>query len=157
MIGVFMTHTNMIEAAKIAIRESSPQSSVYVGTDSIRFRKNKQWYAKYSTVVIVHMDSKKGCRLFHESIDMPDYGNMKQRLLTEVQMAVTTATEIIDIIGDRHLEIHLDINPNPKHKSSVAVKEALGWVKGSLGLDAKIKPSAFAATHAADHAVRHLN
>ena len=152
-----MTHTNMIEAAKIAIRESSPQSSVYVGTDSIRFRKNKQWYAKYSTVVIVHMDSKKGCRLFHESIDMPDYGNMKQRLLTEVQMAVTTATEIIDIIGDRHLEIHLDINPNPKHKSSVAVKEALGWVKGSLGLDAKIKPSAFAATHAADHAVRHLN
>ncbi len=37
------------------------------------------------------------------------------------------------------------------------LKEALGWVRGSLGLDAKIKPSSFAATHAADHAVRHLN
>jgi predicted RNase H-related nuclease YkuK (DUF458 family) len=147
----------MIEEAKKAILGSSQSSSIYIGCDSIRFRKNKQWYAKYSTVVIVHMDSKKGCRLFHESIDMPDYGNLKQRLLTEVQMAVTTATEIIDVIGDRHLEIHLDINSDPKHKSSVAVKEALGWVKGSLGLDAKIKPSAFAATHAADHAVRHLN
>jgi predicted RNase H-related nuclease YkuK (DUF458 family) len=101
----------MIEEAKKAILDSSQSSSIYIGCDSIRFRKNKQWYAKYSTVVIVHMDSKKGCRLFHESIDMPDYGNLKQRLLTEVQMAVTTATEIIDVIGDRHLEIHLDINP----------------------------------------------
>ena len=147
----------MIEEAKQAIRESSPQSSVYIGCDSIRFKKNKTWYAKYSTVIIVHMDSKHGCRLFHESIDMPDYGNLKQRLLTEVQMAVSTATEILDVLGKRHMEIHLDINPNPAHKSSVAVKEALGWVKGSLGLDAKIKPSSFAATHAADHAVRHLN
>lgn len=147
----------MIEQAKQAILDSSPQSSVYIGCDSIRFRKNKIWYAKYSTVVIVHMDSKHGCRLFHESVDMPDYGNLKQRLLTEVQMAVSTATEVLDVLGDRHMEIHLDINPNPQHKSSVAVKEALGWVKGSLGLDAKIKPSSFAATHAADHAVRHLN
>ena len=147
----------MIEEAKQAILDSSKESSVYIGCDSIRFRKNKQWYAKYSTVIIVHMDSKRGCKLFHSSTDMPDYGNLKQRLLTEVQMAVSTATEIIDVIGDRHMEIHLDINPNPKHKSSVAVKEALGWVKGSLGLDAKIKPSSFAATHAADHAVRHLN
>ena len=147
----------MIEEAKQAILDSSPQSSVYIGCDSIRFKKNKTWYAKYSTVIIVHMDSKHGCRLFHESIDMPDYGNLKQRLLTEVQMAVSTATEILDVLGKRHMEIHLDINPNPAHKSSVAVKEALGWVKGSLGLDAKIKPSSFAATHAADHAVRHLN
>ena len=145
----------MIEEAKKAIIASSQQSSVYIGCDSIRFRKNKQWYAKYSTVVIVHMDTKKGGKIFHESVDMPDYGNLKQRLLMEVQLAVTTATEIVDVIGDRHFEIHLDINPNPNHKSSVAVKEALGWVKGSLGMDAKIKPHSFAATHAADHVVRH--
>ena len=147
----------MIEQAKKAILDSSPESSVYIGCDSIRFKKNKMWYAKYSTVVIVHMDSKRGCKLFHESVDMPDFGNLKQRLLNEVQMAVNTATEILDVLGDRHMELHLDINPNPKHKSSIAIKEALGWVKGSLGLDAKVKPASFAATHAADHAVRHLN
>jgi predicted RNase H-related nuclease YkuK (DUF458 family) len=144
----------MYEEAKQAILSSSPQSSVYIGCDSIRFRKNKQWYAKYSTVIIVHMDSKKGCRLYHESVDMPDYGNLKQRLLMEVQLAVAAATEIIDVIGDRHMEVHLDINPDPRHKSNVAVKEALGWVKGSLNLDAKIKPASFAATHCADHLVR---
>ena len=147
----------MIEEAKKAILDSSLQSSVYIGCDSIRFRKNKQWYAKYSTVVIVHMDTNKGGRIFHTSVDMPDYGNLKQRLLMEVQLAVAAATEVIEVIGNRHMEVHLDINPDPKHKSNVAVKEALGWVKGSLNLDAKIKPASFAATHAADHAVRHLH
>jgi hypothetical protein len=146
----------MYDEAKQAILDSSPQSSVYIGCDSIRYKKNKVWYAKYSTVIIVHMDSKKGCRLFHESVDMPDYGNLKQRLLTEVQLAVTAATEIIDVIGNRHMEVHIDVNPNPKHKSHIAVKEALGWVKGSLNMDAKIKPYSWAATHAADHAVRSM-
>jgi predicted RNase H-related nuclease YkuK (DUF458 family) len=147
----------MYDEAKQAILSSSPQSSVYIGCDSIRFIKNKQWFAKYSTVIIVHMDSKKGCRLFHESVDLPDYGNLKQRLLMEVQLAVAAATEVIDVLGNRHMEVHLDINPDPKHKSNVAVKEALGWVKGSLNMDAKIKPLSFAATHAADHAVRKLH
>ena len=93
--------------------------------------------------------------MFHESVDLPDYGNLKQRLLNEVMYAITAATEVIDVVGDRHIEVHLDINPNPAHKSNVAVKEALGYVKGQLGLDAVIKPHAFAATHAADHLVRH--
>jgi predicted RNase H-related nuclease YkuK (DUF458 family) len=147
----------MYEEAKQAIIDSSPQSSVYIGCDSIRYKKKNQWYAKYSTVVILHMDSKKGCRLFHESIDMPDYGNLKQRLMTEVQLAVATASEIIEVIGDRHMEIHLDLNPSPNHKSNVAVKEAIGWVRGSFGFDPMIKPESFAATHAADHAVRKLH
>jgi predicted RNase H-related nuclease YkuK (DUF458 family) len=147
----------MYEEAKQAIIDSSLQSSVYVGCDSIRYKKKDKWYARYSTVVILHMDSKKGCRLFHESIDLPDYGNLKQRLMTEVQLAVAAASEIIEVIGDRHMEIHLDLNPSPNHKSNIAVKEAIGWVRGSFGFDPMIKPESFAATHAADHAVRKLH
>lgn len=145
----------MFEEAKTAIVQSSKESSVYIGCDSIRFKKNGQWWAKYSTVIIVHKDSKHGCQIYHQTEDMPDYGNLKQRLLTEVQYAVSAALEVMDVIGDRRLEIHLDVNPNPKHKSNVAVKEALGWVRGSLGIDAQIKPYSWAATHAADHVVRH--
>lgn len=142
--------------AREAIVASSKESSVYIGADSIRYkRKSGQWMAKYSVVVIVHADSKHGCKLFHKSYDEPDYGGLKQRLLNEVNYAVTCATEILDVIGDREFQIHLDINPDPKHKSSVAVKEALGWVKGALGMDAVIKPASFAATHCADHIVRH--
>lgn len=147
----------MFEDAKKAILESTVESSIYIGCDSIRYKKNKQWWAKYSTVIIIHKDSKHGCKIYHNSVDMPDYGNLKQRLLTEVQYAVEAATEILDVIGPRSLSIHLDVNPNPKHKSNVAVKEALGWVRGSLGIDAQIKPYSWAATHAADHAVRKLH
>jgi len=147
----------MFDEAKKAILESSPQSSVYVGCDSIRYKKKGEWWAKYSTCIIVHKDSRHGCKIYHESIDMRDYGNLKQRLLTEVQLAVDAATEIVEVIGDRHLELHIDINPDPRHKSNVAVKEALGWVRGSLGFEAKIKPDSWAATHCADHAVRHLH
>lgn len=145
----------MFEEAKQAILNSSKSSSVYIGADSIRYKKKDRWFAKYSTVVILHVDSKRGCRLFHKSVDLPDYGNLKQRLLTEVGYAIEAASELIEAIGERHLEIHIDINPNPRYKSSVAVKEALGYVKGSLGIDAKIKPSSWAASHAADHLVRH--
>lgn len=144
-----------IDEAREAIRASSPESSVYIGCDSIRFKKHGLWHAKYSTVVIVHMDSKKGCKLFHDSVVMQDYGVIKQRMLNEVMFAVNTALELVDDIGDRHFEIHMDINPSPKHKSNVAVKEALGYVRGNLpGVEARIKPHAFAAMHAADHLVR---
>ena len=143
-----------IDQAKKAIVSSTETSSVYVGCDSIRFKKNGKWFAKYSTVIVVHKDSRHGCQIFYGAETLPDYGNLKQRLLTEVQYAITVATDIIDVIGKRHLEIHLDLNPNPKHKSNVAVKEALGWVRGSLGIDAHVKPESWAATHCADHTVR---
>lgn len=145
----------MFEEAKKAIRSSSKDSSVYVGADSIRYKKKGQWWAKYSTVIVLHNESKHGCKLFHKSVSELDYGSMKQRLLTEVMYAIAAASEIIDDVGDRHLEIHIDVNSDPKHKSSVVAKEAVGYVKGSLGLDAVIKPDSWAASHAADHLVRH--
>lgn len=150
-----MNMEQMLEIAKKAIIQSSDSSSVYIGCDSIRFKKNGRWFAKYSTVVVLHRDSRHGCQIYHTSEDMEDYGNIKQRMLNEVSYAVTAATEIIEILGNRHLEIHLDINPDPKHKSNVAVKEAIGWVRGTTGIDPKIKPHSWCATHAADHVVRH--
>lgn len=141
--------------AKQAILDSSEESSVYIGADSVRYKKNGQWRAKHCVVVVVHTDTKKGCKLFHRIYDEPDYGGMKQRLLTEVNYATQCGTEIVEIVGRRNFEMHLDLNPNPRHGSNVAVKEALGWVKGMFGIDAKIKPMSWAATHAADHVVKH--
>ena len=145
----------MYDQAREAILNSSEASSVYIGADSIRYKNKKgEWFAKYSVVIILHMDSKHGAKIFHKNFVDRDFGNMRQRLITEAGYAIDAATNILDVLGERKLEIHLDLNPNPKYKSSVAVKEALGYVKGSLGIDAKIKPESFAATHAADHIVR---
>ena len=144
----------MYDEAREAILKSSEASSVYVGADSIRFKRKNQWFAKYSMVIILHIDSKHGARLFHKNIEMRDFGNLRQRLITEAGFAIEAAIEILDVIGQRKLEIHLDLNPNPRYKSNIAVKEALGYVKGSTGIDAKVKPDSFAASHAADHVVR---
>jgi predicted RNase H-related nuclease YkuK (DUF458 family) len=145
----------MLESAKKAIKNSSKESSVYIGCDSVRFKKEGRWYARYSTVVVLHIDSNRGCSLFYDTVVLPDYGNMKQRLLMEVMNTVNVALELLDSVGDRHLEIHLDLNQNPKHKSNVAVKEALSYVKSMLPyVETRIKPFAFAAAHCADHLAR---
>ena len=97
----------MYDQAKEAILNSSESSSVYIGADSIRFkRKDKQWYARYSVVIILHMDSKHGARLFHNTFELRDYGNRKQRLIAEAGYAIEAAMEIMDVLGDRKLEIH---------------------------------------------------
>lgn len=144
----------MFEDAKKALIDASVSSSIYIGCDSIRFKKNGRFFAKYTTAVILHMDSCHGGKIFYRSEVLPDFGNVKQRMLTETQYAIEAAQEIRPIRDDLHMEVHLDLNGSPKHKSNVAVKEALGWVRGTLGLDAKIKPHSWAATHAADHCVR---
>jgi predicted RNase H-related nuclease YkuK (DUF458 family) len=147
--------SKMIEDAIKAITESSERSSVYIGADSIVYKKKDKWFAKYSTVIILHMDSKHGGKIFHESVDLPEYGNLRQRLMNEVTFAIAAATGVIDHIGNRKLEIHLDINSDEDYASNMVVKEAIGYVRGTLNIEPRIKPEAWASTHCADHAVRH--
>lgn len=145
----------MLDAARDAIKLSSRESSVYIGADSKIFYKHGTRYAKYCTVVILHKDSKHGCQVFHSIVTKEDFGNIKARLLTEVQMALEVAQEILDVLDDRHLELHVDLNPNPKYKSNVAVKEAIGWVTGVLGFPPKLKHNSWAASSTADYMVKH--
>jgi predicted RNase H-related nuclease YkuK (DUF458 family) len=75
---------------------------------------------------------------------------MRPRLLAEVGDAIAAGLEILDTIGTRSFEIHLDINRGAMHKSSVLVKEATGYVMGTLGIEPKLKPDSFAASSVAD-------
>lgn len=149
------------EDAKTAIENSPKDSSVYVGCDSIRFKKNGKWFARYATVVILHKSSRNGAQLFHTTETLPDYGkkteSLMQRLTQEVTFAVEAVGEIKESLGDRHIEVHVDVNTDPKHASSIAANMATGYVLGVLGIKPVLKPDGFAATHAADHAVRHLH
>ena len=140
--------------ARQAIIESSEASSVYIGCDSMIIKKKGKNLIKFSCVIILHKDSKHGGRIFHTTETRINYGNMKQRLMMEAEIAIDAALQIMDIIGNRTFEIHLDLNKSSKYASNVAVKEALGWVKGATGLDAKVKPEAFAASSCADFMVR---
>jgi predicted RNase H-related nuclease YkuK (DUF458 family) len=75
-------------------------------------------------------------------------------MMNEVMFATNAALEIVDFLEGRHMEIHLDINPSPKHKSNVAMKEAMGYVLGNTGIQPMLKPDAWAASHASDHCAR---
>jgi predicted RNase H-related nuclease YkuK (DUF458 family) len=150
----------MLEAAIKAIKESSKESSVYIGCDSrVTKRKDPKTRrtiatAKYTTVIVIHKDSCKGGQIFYVSESHPDYGDCYTRMMKEVEVCLQVFEPISKVIDGRHLEIHLDINSDKAHKSNVAMQAAMGYVRGVTGLDPKIKPHGWAATHAADHMVR---
>jgi hypothetical protein len=140
-----------LSIAKEAIRNSSKESRVYVGCDSKRARGGTQ--IKYATVIILHHEGKHGCTMWSFIQREQDYTSASKprlRLINEAYYAVDIASKIIDDIEDRHFELHLDLNTDPKYKSSTAVKEAIGFVLGMLGIKAKVKPNAWASSSAAD-------
>jgi predicted RNase H-related nuclease YkuK (DUF458 family) len=133
-------------------------TKIYIGTDSVRFRHNERWYAKYATVCVVHMNGKHGCRVFrHRSIE-PDYDLKKNRpavrLMNEVMKSCELYTQLAPFIDEFDVEIHCDVNVDPLHGSSCVASQAAGYVLGVTGLDegnVKLKPHAFAASFGADH------
>lgn len=144
-------HQMDMEAVKAFIKETTPETAVYVGCDSARFfNKDRVRMVAYVTVVVIHFDGNRGAKVFKQVDIQRDYGSLHTRLMNEVYYATNLAYELIEVVGERPFEIHLDINPNPRHKSSIAVKEAIGYVKGMLGIDAKLKPDSFAALAVAD-------
>ena len=70
--------------------------------------------------------------------------------MNEVYKAVDVYLELIDAIGDRESHIHLDLNVSEKHGSSCVTQEAIGYVRGVCGIEPNVKPTAFAASYAAD-------
>jgi len=93
---------------------------------------------------------------------VPRIKNLKQKLLEEVNTAMKFALELIYdedgniVVPLEQVEVHMDINPNPRHKSSIAVKEAVAYVTGQ-GLTARVKPDALAATGTSDWIGRRPN
>ena len=131
------------------IKKTSKHTSIYVGCDS----RQTQEHTVFVTVVVVHIDSSKGAHIFWQIEKVRKIESLRQRLLSEVDRAVYTALMISDVVGERPFEVHLDINPNPSHDSSVVVKEAIGYVLAQ-GLKPVVKPNSIAATTVADYISR---
>ena len=72
------------------------------------------------------------------------------RLMNEVYKVAEVYQKLVDVIGDRQVEIHLDINPDEKHNSSIVIQQAVGYIKGMCNVVPMVKPKAFAASYAAD-------
>jgi predicted RNase H-related nuclease YkuK (DUF458 family) len=70
--------------------------------------------------------------------------------MNEVYKVAEVYQKLVDVIGDRQVEIHLDINPDERHNSSIVIQQAVGYIKGMCNVVPLVKPNAFAASYAAD-------
>lgn len=143
-----------IDEIKEFITKQSAQTRIYIGGDSERFKLDKIWYADYTLVVVVHIDGKHGCKIFGEVQRERDYDQSKNRprmrLMTEVYKIADLYLKLADVLEDREVEVHLDINPNENYGSSCVVNEAVGYIRGMCNVIPIIKPQAFAASYCAD-------
>jgi hypothetical protein len=136
------------------IKQQTPQTRIYLGADSERYRKHDRWMADYTLAVVVHLDGCHGCKIFGEIQTEVDYDQRQNRpvirLMNEVHKVSEMYLNLADALVDRHVEIHLDINPDEEHASNLVVQQAIGYIRGVCQMTPRLKPNAFAASVAAD-------
>lgn len=143
-----------LNEVKEFITAQSPETKIYIGCDSERFRMNDVWYADYILAIVVHIDGKHGCKLFGEVIRERDYDQKinrpRYRLMNEAYKLSELYLSLADVLTDRQVEVHLDINPNEIYGSNCVLNEAIGYIRGTCNVIPMVKPRAFAASYAAD-------
>lgn len=136
------------------ISKQSPDTKIYIGGDSERLVVDNVWYADYTLAIVVHYDGKRGCKIFGEIQRERDFDQHKNkprlRLMNEVYKIAELYIKLADVLEDRHVEVHLDINPDEHHGSSCVINEATGYIRGMCNVVPLVKPNAFAASYAAD-------
>jgi predicted RNase H-related nuclease YkuK (DUF458 family) len=137
------------EAVRTTIQkelELGHELKICIGTDS-QVRGIDTVFA----TVIVFLREGKGGFMFISSKTEQQKMSIRERMISEVGRSVTLAYELSEVWDefDIDLEIHADINTDATFKSNVALKEAMGYIKG-MGYIFKAKPNAFASSSCAD-------
>jgi len=143
-----------IEKEEIKNFLNNTQGTIYIGCDSQPVSND---FAKYTSVMIVHINNNHGCKMFgythHERI-YDSQRKPRMRLMTEAYKAAELYLEFEDLLVDRDVEIHLDINTKENHMSHIVSNEAAGYIQGVCGIYPKLKPNSWAASRCADYVVR---
>jgi predicted RNase H-related nuclease YkuK (DUF458 family) len=148
------------EDVQVLLKTLNDETKVYFGCDSIRFKIRGQWYAEFTTVLVVHKNGRHGCKIFAQVDREQDFDKKASRpfnrMMNEAMKVAALYLEFEDMVYDFGLEheIHLDINQDDIHGSSVAVKAASGYVQGITNVVPILKPCAYAASYAADRGRR---
>jgi predicted RNase H-related nuclease YkuK (DUF458 family) len=148
-----MLKLNLDEVREFILAQTK-DTKIYIGCDSERVIVNNQWYADYVLAIVVHINGKNGCKLFGEVVREKDFDHKidkpRYRLMNEAYKISELYLKLHDILDDRDVEVHLDINPSELHGSSCVLNEAIGYIRGTCNVIPMVKPKAFAASYAAD-------
>lgn len=101
--------------------------------------------------VIVFLREKAGGFMFVKKDKIRQPLALKERMMMEVAKSIEIAYELAVLfeLYKVDMEVHADINPDPRFKSNVALNEAMGYIKG-MGFAFKAKPDAFASSSCAN-------
>jgi predicted RNase H-related nuclease YkuK (DUF458 family) len=140
-------------AGVLSVNGEPVDYKIYIGTDSQR---HGQFHDMVTAVGILrtNMDGRAiGSMYFHTSQKIGHIYNVKQKMMTEAWLTLEThgkLKEEFDKLGMKiPMELHFDVNPNPKEKSSVALADVTGMAKGT-GCTFKVKPEAWMASGVAN-------
>jgi len=141
--------TTIIEEAIVREQKVGHRLKVCVGSDSQAY----QTHVAYGTAIVILREGKGGFMFIKNEKGTTKIG-IKERMLKEVIMSVEIAYAICNILDKYNveLEVHADINTDPKFQSNVALKDAMGYILG-MGFVFKAKPYAFASSSCADKIV----
>jgi len=144
---------SIVEEVRAAIAHEQQMGhsiKVCIGTDS----QVKSRETAFATVIVFIRQGRGGFMYIRTSISTQPM-TIKERMLQEVAMSVTTAYELSKVftLYSVDMEVHADINTQPQFKSNDALKEAMGYIMG-MGFAFKAKPAAFASSACADKMVQ---
>lgn len=119
---------------------------ICVGTDSQQYAQ----HSEFASVVVLYKVGQGGSMLmrrFRETRQM----TLRERLMHEVALSIDIAWQLFEPLQNLgvSVEVHADINEDPRFPSHIAYQEARGYVRG-MGLTFKAKPEAFASSCCAD-------
>lgn len=140
---------NEVETILIRETELGNKLKVCIGTDS-----QEQKHGIDMATVVVFLRERRGGFMLVENSWIKEKISIKERMIREVAKSINVAYNLCNVL-DRYgieLEVHVDINTDPKFKSNTALSEAMGYIKG-MGYVFKAKPEAFASTSCADRFV----
>lgn len=138
-----------VEQALLREQQEGNEIKVCIGTDS-QVRGPETEFA----TVIVMLRKGRGGFMFINSVKTQQRMSLKERLLNEVSRSIEIAYHLCPMFDKYHteLEVHADINTNPRFGSNTALSEAMGYIL-SMGFTFKAKPDAPAASCCANYVV----
>ena len=140
------TLASKIESDYIRLKAEGHSIRLCIGTDS---HIQGEWVI-FATVVVVVLIGNGGfmyVRKIRNRIPL----TLKERMMSEIAYSIEAAMELHDF-AETHkisMEIHADINQNPRFPSYVSYHDALGYIVG-MGYRFVSKPDAFASSVCAD-------
>jgi uncharacterized protein len=140
---------DIVEKALIHERELNNPIKVCIGTDS----QVRGLETEFATVVLL-LRKGKGGYMFITSEKTQQRMTLKERMLHEVSRSIEIAYHLCSLFDQyrTELEVHADINTNPRFGSNTALSEAMGYIL-SMGFTFKAKPDAVAASCCANKVV----